>query len=425
MVHSASAAGNAGPYVSASNRTLTIYSMGNVDVPDPLAKRIDPTLGGSTTQKLVTRDFGFRAAGEAQGQIWIGGTEITGADVVSWTNASITVNVPAAVRTGQLRIRRGNGTETVHGLTITVDQVGGPVTAVRTVHIGQKIQDAVDAANAGDLIIVEPGTYLEMLVMTKPVQLQGWGAGSTIINPVQSPAEKMALWRDKLNNLANCTHEIGLLPGQPNNTAGSGACGFARGTGLFANEEGAGVLVAPAPGVFGSTPARIDGLQISGADQSAGVLVNAYATGLEISNNIIANDQGPYAAGIRVGQPLLTAQNAATGVEEPVDAQNDSLNIHHNHVAQNGGLFEAGAGIGLYTGTDSYLVSRNYVCGNNAGGNGAGIAHYGLSNNGRIRDNKILFNQAFDQTVANSGNGGGILVAGYATTAGATSVGAG
>ena len=38
------------------------------------------------------------------------------------------------------------------------------------------------------------------------------------------------------------------------------------------------------------------------------------------------------------------------------------------------------------------------------GGNGAGVAHYGLSSNGRIADNRILFNQAFDQTVANSGN---------------------
>ena len=414
VVRQASAANNAGPYVSTTNRRLTIWSMGRVNVPDPLADRVDGTVGGGSNLKLVERDFGF---GDTQGRVWIGTTEITGANVVSWTADSIVVDVPAGAATGQLRIRRSNSMETVHGLTITIDK---PEAQVHHVTLGQSIQAAIDAAKPGDLIIVQPGTYLEMLVMTKPIQLQGWGAATTIINPVQSPTEKIAAWRDKLNYLANCTHEIGLLPNQPNNAAGSGACGFVPGTGLFANEEGAGVLVAPAAGVFGGAVARIDGFTISGADQSGGVLVNGYATGLEISNNIIRNNQGPYAAGIRVGQPLLLQVDDATGTETPVDAQNDNIRIHHNHVTQNGGLFEAGAGIGLYTGSDGYQVSRNYVCGNNAGGNGAGVAHYGLSTNGRIADNKILFNQAFDQTVANSGNGGGIAVAGYAIVGGGT-----
>ncbi len=401
-----------GPYVTGAGQHLSIFSMGNVEVPDPLAARVDSTIPDGANFNTVSRDFGF---GGSQGQVWIGATEITGADIVSWNNDAIEINVPAAARTGQLRIRRSNGIETVHGLTVTVDAS----VAVHQVQLGESIQAAIDAANAGDIVMVEPGTYLEMLVMTKPIQLQGMGAASTIVDPVQSPTEKIALWRDKLNYLANCTHEIGLLPGQPNNTASSGPCGFTPGSGLFTNEEGSGVLVAPAQGVFGGVAARIDGLTITGADQSAGVMVNAYATGLEISNNIITNNQGAFAAGIRVGQPLLLAVDA-NGLEVPVDAQNDGLRIHHNHVAQNGGLFEAGAGIGLYTGTDGYLVNRNFVCGNFAGGNGAGIAHYGFSPGGRIVDNQILFNQAFDQTAgANTGNGGGIIVQGY-TTAGDT-----
>jgi len=413
VIRQVSAAGNAGPYVSTTNRRVTVYSMGTVRVPDPLAERVDSTLGGGSNGKTVERDFGF---GGTAGRIWIGGSEITGASVVAWANDAVTIDVPAGVKTGQLRIRRSNSMETVHGLTITIDKAAAQV---KYVHLGQSIQAAIDSANADDLVIVEPGTYLEMLVMTKPIQLQGWGAASTIINPVQSPAEKMAAWRDKLNYLTNCTHEVGLLPNQPNNTASGGPCGFTPGTGLFANEEGAGVLVAPAQGVFGSAVARVDGFTISGADQAGGVLVNGHATGLEISNNIIKNNQGPYAAGIRVGQPLLLVTDGA-GNEVPADSQNDNLRIHHNHVAQNGGLFEAGAGIGLYTGADNYLVSRNYVCGNNAGGNGAGIAHFGLSNGGKILENKVLFNQAFDQTVANSGNGGGIQVAGYAVVGGTT-----
>lgn len=432
--------GSNGPYISnasGASRVLDIYSMGEgpdhmTEVEDPLAPRIDSTITGSTNAKKVKRDFGF---GSSAGRVWIGNTEIPAASV-SWANDKITVNVPAGVATGQLRIRRANGMETVHGLTVSIDQPGQPTSVVHTVlpNTGNShnLQDAIDSANAGDLIMVRPGVYLEMLVMTKPVRLQGWGASSTIVNPVQSPTQKIADWRAKLNSLVNCTHTIGLLPGQPNNAAGTGgisACGFVPGTGLFTNEEGAGILVAPVEGVFSAAlavglEARIDGMTFSGSDQAAGIMVNAYATGLEISNNITSNNQGSYAAGIRIGQPLLTVVGA-NGVEAPVDAQNDGLKIHHNHVAENGGLAEAGAGIGLYTGTDGYQVNRNFVCGNNAGGNGAGIAHYGRSEGGRILDNTVLFNQAFDQTVQNSGNGGGILVAGYMPAAGGATPGTG
>jgi hypothetical protein len=430
--------GSAGPYIASgatgADRVLNVFSMGDTDVVDPLAARVDSTFAGDTNAAKVTRDFGF---GDTAGQVWIGSTLIDcTTESGCWTAERLAIAVPD-VPTGQLRIRRSNGMETVHGLTVTVGLPGerDPI----PVHTGGSIQAAIDGAQPGDLVMVEPGVYLEMLVMTKPIRLQGWGASSTIVNPVQSPTQKIADWRVKLNALANCTHEIGLLPGQPNNAAGTGplaACGFVAGTGLFTNEEGAGILVAPVEGAFSAAlavglAARIDGLTFSGSDQAAGIMVNAYATGLEISNNITVNNQGSFAAGIRVGQPMLTTiicpgdPDTCTETEVPVDAQNDGLNIHHNHVAENGGLFEAGAGIGLYTGTDGYLVNRNYVCGNYAGGNGAGIAHFGFSDNGRIVDNKVLFNQAFDQTVQNSGNGGGILVAGYVPAAGGGTPGTG
>jgi hypothetical protein len=426
--------GNAGPYIAAgatgTGRQLVVHSLGDANgdlqVLDPLAARVDSTPGGANNAVKTTRNFGF---GTTPGTVWIGNVQIPAANV-TWGANQLTISVPTTVgagaaaqtvRTGQLRIRRSNGLETVHGLTITIDQPG-TTSVVRSVPSAQyaTIQSAVDVATAGDLVMVAPGYYQEMVILTKPIRLQGWGAAAVTINPVQSPTEKIALWREKLNNMANCTHQIGLLPGQANNTASATApCGFTPGTGLFLNEEGAGILVAPLPGVFARGTGRIDGFTVTGSDQAAGVLVNAYATGLEISNNILVNNQGPFAAGIRVGAPMLLDAN-----DEPIDAENSGLRIHHNHVAENGGLFEAGAGIGLYTGSHRYQVTRNFVCGNYAAGDGAGIAHWGRSNGGVISDNKVLFNQAFDQTVGAGGDGGGIYVAGYAPVAGGTTPGA-
>ena len=181
------------------------------------------------------------------------------------------------------------------------------------------------------------------------------------------------------------------------------------GTGLFQTEEAAGVLVAPRPGVFGTQPARIDGFTFSSADFSAGVLVNGYVKNLVISNNIVTNNSGQAAAGIRVGHPSLTDANG-----EVINAQNTGIDIHHNMVTQNGGTLDPGAGIGLYNGSDNYRVTNNYIVGNFAQGHGAGIAHYGRSPGGVIENNQVLFNESFDQTVTNlGGTGGGILIAGY------------
>ena len=76
-----------------------------------------------------------------------------------------------------------------------------------------------------------------------------------------------------------------------------------------------------------------------------------------------------------------------------------------------------------YTGADNYDVTSNYICGNFTQGSGGGIGHLGLSNLGRIADNKILFNQSFDQGTTQSG--GGIYIGGQAGLVGAVSPGAG
>jgi len=375
-----------GPYVAAAGDTITIQSMGTVSVPNPAYD--------GTNAPTVSRDFGF---GGTQGFVSIGGTQL---NVSSWTADTITATVPAGTLTGQLVVTRSdNNKSTVLGVTVTVGPIAG---AVHTVSDGGSIQAAIDAAAPGDLILVGPGTYEELVIMTKPVQLQGWGAGVTTINAVQAPADTILAWRNTVESKW-LGGEFDLLPAQEINFAGIEPA--------LASVEGAGISVfakntTEANGGFGPNPrARIDGFTVQGASTGGGIYINGYAHFLQISNNRIRQNSGFYGGGITVGYPALTADGTAYE-----HSQNDHLSIHHNQVTGNGGLTGAGGGVALYTGADYYEVRDNLIAGNFTQGNGAGIGHWGRSELGTIARNWILFNQSFNQGITVSG--GGLFIGG-------------
>ncbi len=110
---------------------------------------------------------------------------------------------------GQLVITAGNGKQSIDTVTVTIGgkhptYVAGNLPLLPS-GVGS-IQKAIDAANPGDLIIVPPGTYNEMLLMWKPVRLQGVGAATTIINANTQPAGKLNVWRQNVDCL------FGLAP---------------------------------------------------------------------------------------------------------------------------------------------------------------------------------------------------------------------
>ena len=168
------------------------------------------------------------------------------------------------------------------------------------------IQAAIDTAGRNDLILVAPGTYNEMVIMWKPVQLQGWGEGSVTIDAIKTPFEKLVAWRRHVEELED-NGDISRAPGQE-----LGFGGIEPET--FFTEEGAGVLVlAKKSGKDRfrrkiNRGARIDGMTISGADTGGGVVVNAFADFLEVSNLRVVNNSAFFAGGIRVGHPMLTTQ---------------------------------------------------------------------------------------------------------------------
>jgi hypothetical protein len=403
-----------GPYVQPPSTNpaiwprLTIVSAGMVEVPNPAYD------GTPATTKTIFRDHGFGAT-QGNGIVTLNGVSLP---IVSWSDGIIIASVPNTASTGQLQVVRGNGKASITGVTVTVGGYGPTASnVIRVVAPGTKIQAAIDAANRGDMIMVPPGTYDELVIMNKMVRLQGWGAASTHINAAKVPAEKLTAWRGKLDQLL-ATGGFDLLPGQTVlfNTANNEPA-------LFNTEEGPGILVvakASGPQAFINVRnARIDGFTISGSDNAGGIFVNGYANYLEISNNKLMSNYGSYGGGIRLGHPTLTDPAVLPANDGwfggYTNAKNNFVKIHHNHVTQNGSRLGAGGGISLCNGTHNYSVTNNYVCGNFAMGGGGGIGHLGMSNGGTIANNTVIFNQTFNQ-LANA-SGGGIFVGGQASLA--------
>jgi hypothetical protein len=372
-----------GPFVRRAGATVTIVSVGKIEVPNP---DWDPTVAGSP--RKIKRDYGF---GGVKGTIKVGDVAVPKGNV-TWSSDGKTISftVPAGMQTGELVVTRGdNGSSSVMGVTLTI----GDVPTVVRVSAGQSIQNAINTAPTGALILVAPGVYQdENIIVWKNVRLQGWGAPSTIINGSPFPSQKVSDWRALLKTLTD-SGQVDLLPGQDP---------------TFKNEEAPGIMVLVKDGEFtSSSKARIDGFTVSGANEGGGMFINAFAHYLEISNNRIINNLGTFGGGIRIGNPSFVNALCGTGY---CSSQNDNISIHNNQIIENGGI-NGGGGVNIYKGADNYGLSENLICGNFSSRNGAGVSHLGLSNNGLIANNMIILNESFYGDPL-GGEAGGILIAG-------------
>ena len=218
-----------GPWASATGATLTITALGNQTV-NNYGYSGPQVTASPYNGKTITRHYGFGAqctslsgACTAFSNVTIGGVQ---ASIVNWSDTSIQVTVPSGVpacavqqqaqyggpgaagvtqaHCGELVITAGNGKQSVDAAMITI---GGkkPTYVTGNSPLSPNgtgaIQQAIDAAMPGDLIIVPPGTYQEMVLMWKPVRLQGVGAASVTIDANTQPAGKMDPWRRQVNCL--------------------------------------------------------------------------------------------------------------------------------------------------------------------------------------------------------------------------------
>jgi hypothetical protein len=237
-----------GPWVSAPGKTLTITALGNQQVNNNAYSGPSANVAPFNT-KTITRHYGF---GSTAGTVTVGGVPLT---AVQWSDTSITgtiqasavvngttVSIPncpiqqqtqyggSTAMCGQLVITASNGQQSIDTVTVTI---GGKKPT--HVSVNQSIQGAIDAAAPGDLIIVDPtctttgtttnGTcsaaalhaatptqkastaaHNEMLLMWKPVRLQGVGAASSIIDSNAFPSGKLLdPWRRHVNCLFGLT----------------------------------------------------------------------------------------------------------------------------------------------------------------------------------------------------------------------------
>ena len=230
-----------GPWVSAPGVALKITALGNQNVVNYAYSGPSATTAPFNA-KTISRHYGF---GGTQGTVTIGGVPAT---VTSWSDSSIIATVPATGGSkgiqacpvqqqaqyggstafcGELVITTAAGKQSIDAVNVTV---GGkaPTYVSSTAPLTQSgpgaIQQAIDAAKPGDLIMVPAGTYNEMLIMWKPVRLQGVGAASSIINANTQPAGKLDPWRAQMQ----CLFGVGTdgTPSSWSNACGSSWFGF-------------------------------------------------------------------------------------------------------------------------------------------------------------------------------------------------------
>ncbi|MGU7780090.1 choice-of-anchor Q domain-containing protein [Burkholderia sp. PU8-34] len=227
----------AGPWVMAPHHNLTINALGDQQVPNNAYTGPSQT-SAPFNQKFITRHYGFGAS-QGKGRVTIAGVN---APVQSWSDSKIVVSVPdlsnppGATKTsastctipqmpalqgtlpagtvptqcGELVISTDSGKRSIDTVTVTV---GGKAPTLVSGENGTNdaIQKAINSASAGDMIVVGPGTYNEMLVMWKPVRLQGVGAPSVIVNANTHPSGKLDPWRRLVDCLFGVSLDGGLI----------------------------------------------------------------------------------------------------------------------------------------------------------------------------------------------------------------------
>ncbi len=390
-----------GPWVSKAGNKLTINALGDKSV-NNYGYSGPAATAAPFNEKTINRHYGF---GGNQGTVTIGGKNAT---VTGWSDTQITVTVPSGVAAcqvqqqaqyggsnalcGELSITTApsanypKGQTSIDAVTVTI---GGkkPTVVSSTTPMTQAgsgaIQQAIDAAMPGDLIMIPPGVYNEMLIMWKPVRLQGVGAASSVINANTQPAGKLDPWRAQINCL------FGLAPnGVPLADGALSACGKSW-TAFKGGAQNPQVDRLPLEGIVGwdtTTNGNLAQLlqepTLMGAYEGAGITVVSkgvnthnlpgyYGSGSEAAfptgtTVLTASDCGtrgganPYPSNFQCnpsgidGLAITDSSQGGGGVF--VHAWGHNLQIANNRIYNNIGTLSGGINVGQGESPDAYLA---------------------------------------------------------------------
>jgi hypothetical protein len=446
--------GQFGPWVTATGQSIAITALGDQLVPNHAYNGPAATTAPYNA-KFITRHYGFGTqcsaptAGSATCNTASsvtfrnGGTTVAGT-ITSWSDTRIVVTVPSTLplcqptgqvtgtgrqqiyhgseatdRCGELVITAGNGKTSID--TVTVTAGGATPTFVNGENANNNaIQTAIDSAAPGALILVNgtitaptatsptnctigttasvctPGNYNEMLLMWKPVRLQGVGAASVIVNASTHPSGKMDGWRARVNCLFGAAINGGAIGGNnpfdPSNTYSCPAnqqgksdpipleptlgwdanlngnlaeilqeptlMGAYEGAGItvlaHGVTNGAGIVNGDAPILLTNTtanctsttfgpsnflcnPSRVDGLTFTNSSQGGGgIFLHGWNHFTEVSNNRVHSNAGTLTGGITVGQvETPDGTLSGNGVTDLAFGFNNRVNVHNNAVTLN------------------------------------------------------------------------------------------
>jgi hypothetical protein len=201
---------------------------------------------------------------------------------------------------------------------------------------------------------------------------------------------------------------------------------------------------------FLCNPSAIDGVSILNSSQGGGgIYLHGWNHSMQIANNRISANAGTLSGAINLGSgetpPAYIVDNTICGntgvTPTPLcppsvpNAQlpnvpatllngeipfqfNSNVHIHHNQILDNASIGDAlfsgspagAGGVTISAGSDNYELDHNWIAANLTSSDGGGVAHMGVSFNGKIHNNFVLFNQANNPTLPV--DGGGIVIMG-------------
>jgi hypothetical protein len=395
--------------VSGTNRTVTIQS-DFIGVPgtgtNSTRGRVTLTDARTGAVTTLTQNGGGVTA-------WTPGTTST-PDTITITVPPVSTAFPPGPKELSIVTANSNpgggNVPSVNGITLHVlGSVGGVTYNPPVVNVAappaaatddHTLQNAINGAAAGSLLVLGAGTYNENVLVWKPLKIQGLGPGGVIgAHELQGrdPEDprfniKGSIIDGRFFQQNAATYDATVSAHAPNvlpNFTSGAASTVLRGADLTVVAKTATAFDVPTltgtQDSAGFAGARIDGLGVmtGHGDGAGGIQLQASVNNMQLTNNILENNGGIVAGGIGLGQPYVHGNH------------NYNVRVANSRLIGNGGLTESGA-VGIFYGSNNYDLAKNVVCSNFSVNYGAGVSHIGLSPGGRIRDSRIYYNDSVD-----------------------------